>query len=113
MCKTPAKDDWNRHDLTDTDYSNTFAIGKKASFLVRLWREYSVSNDTIATTFVIRDADGKPVTIDIQSREWVDMWYQGYCELDLHQMPAKAGEYTVEIYFNNLYLTSQKFTVTQ
>ena len=111
MCRTPDVDNWKRSDLADEDYMTDFAAGESASFLVHLTEEYNISYDEIVTLYVIRDAAGKLVSADTQNRLWVDMWRSGYCELDIPAMPKSAGDYTVEIYFNGAYITTQNFTV--
>ena len=111
MCWTPDVADWDRYDLSNDDYTNTFEVGDKASFLVYLDTEYNISYDEIVTLYVIKDADGKIVSADTHTRQWIDMWYRGYCELDVPALPQVAGDYTVDIYFNGKSVTTESFTV--
>ena len=111
MCRTPDVEDWDRYDLTDEDYTNTFAVDEKASFLVHLNVEYNISYDEIVTLFLIRDEAGKIVSTDTQTRPWIDMWYRGYCELDMPSIPQTPGNYTVDIFFNGASVTTESFTV--
>jgi len=37
------------------------------------------------------------------------MWEMGYCELDIPELPGDAGKYTIEVYFNGAYVTTQNF----
>ncbi len=112
MCRTPDKEDWNRHDVPQTDFRNVFASGEQASFLIELWSDYNTSDDTIETTYVIRNANSNPISLNSVSQTWRDMWSGGYCELDIPQLPVNAGSYSVEIYFNGYYITTQNFTIT-
>jgi outer membrane usher protein FimD/PapC len=41
------------------------------------------------------------------------MWYQRYCELDLPVMPTQPDTYYVDIYFNDQYVGTLNFTVTE
>ena len=111
MCWTPDAADWDRNDLSDEDYTTVFAIGDKASFLVYLNTEYNISYDEVVTLFVIRDKTGKIVSANTQTRPWVDMWYRGYCELDLPALPDSVGDYTVDIYFNGMSVTTESFSI--
>ena len=111
MCKTPEEEDWDRYSLSDEDYTTTFAPGEKASFLVHLNSEYNVSYDEIQTLYVVRDEIGEIISAETQTRLWVDMWYRGYCELDMPSTPILPGNYTVDIFFNGQSVTSQSFTV--
>lgn len=111
MCWTPDVADWDRTDLSDDDYTTTFAVGDKASFLVYLNREYNIAYEEITTLFVIQDKDGKIISANTSTREWVNMWYRGYCELDIPALPEVPGEYTVDIYFNGMSVTTESFTM--
>lgn len=111
MCLTPNKDKWDRYDLKDSDYTTTFTTGQKASFLVQMAKQYWVSDDEIVTTFVIRDANNHLVSTENTSSPWRKMWYKRYCELDIPTLPQTAGTYTIDIYFNDMFVTSQTFTI--
>lgn len=109
MCKTPDIEDWNRNDLVEEDYKTEFTAGEKASFLVHLTVEYNVEYEDVTTLYIIRDVAGNLVSAQSQTRRWIDMWRSGYCELDIPSLPETAGEYTIEIYFNGAFVTTQNF----
>lgn len=111
MCETPSKKKWDRYDLSSSDYTTTFTSGEKASFLVRMTREYNTSKDNIKTLFVVRDESGKLISISSTSAKWTKMWYRNYCELDIPSIPKEAGNYTISIYFNGMLAHTQSFTV--
>jgi hypothetical protein len=111
MCRTPNKTDWDRGDVPSRDYTTTFTVGQSASFVIRLAHEYNTSPDVITTLFVIRDAEGNLVRFDTQDRTWTSMWYKGYGKATIPTMPETAGDYTVEIYFNGQYVTTQSFQI--
>ena len=111
MCITPPYEDWNRYYLSSSDYTTDFSAGEKASFLVRLTKSYGTSSDMITTTFVIRNSDGKFVSVSSQQRTWTDMWYRNYCELDIPSIPDVPGNYTIDVFFNGAAVASQAFTV--
>ena len=115
MCATPEDPDWRWYLLKDEDYITTFALGENASFVIVIPSTViDKSNDEITTMFVIRDADGKPVSATWgRTRTWNEMWAKNYSELDMPAMPQAAGEYTVDIYFDGKYVTTQSFTVTE
>lgn len=112
MCKTPSVKNWDRYDLKKSDYTTAFTVGQKASFLVRMRKEYSTSSDSITTLFVIRDANDGFVNASSTTNSWTKMWYRNYCELDIPSMPQTPGEYTVRVYFNGSLATEQSFTVS-
>lgn len=112
MCRTPSNSNWDRYDLSKSDYTTEFTVGEKASFLVRLKRSYSTSNDSIETLFVIRDEAGTVISAETYSNTWTKMWYKNYCELDIPNIPQTPGNYTISIYFNSAFAYEGTFTVT-
>ncbi len=114
MCWTPDRADWRWYNLYESNFSNTFKVGEKASFVLKLDTNYHDDQDNIATMFVVRDADGKVVSAtNGRTRIWVAMWDDRYSELDMPAMPQTPGEYSVDIYFNGAWVTNEKFTVTE
>lgn len=111
MCRTPDVDDWDRYDLEAEDYTTTFKIGEKASFLVRMRHEYNTAKDNIVTLFVIRDANDNIVSFATREQTWVSMWYRNYCELDIPKLPDAAGNYKITIYFNGCFAGEREFSV--
>jgi hypothetical protein len=114
MCLTPEKENWDRFDVPRSDYTKTFKVGVKASFLVELWESYQKSKDEVTVTYVIRTKDGAPVSLNTEKSTWNKLWNKKFCELDIPQMPEIAGEYTVDIYFNGQQINKNvlPFTVT-
>ena len=39
------------------------------------------------------------------------MWDWAYCPMDIPSLPDTAGNYTMDIYFNSMYVASQNFTI--
>jgi hypothetical protein len=114
MCWTPDNADWRWYNLYESDFTTTFKPGEKASFVLKLDTNYHDDQDNIETLFVVRDSDGKVVSANAgRTRIWVAMWNQRYSELDMPAMPQKPGEYTVDIYFNGAWVTTEEFTVTE
>jgi serine/threonine protein kinase len=112
MCKRPSNKNWDRYDLSSSDYTSTFSAGEKASFLVRLKREYNTSKDNITTLYVIRNENGIVVNTSSKTTTWTKMWYRSYCELDIPAIPQSAGKYTISVYFNGALAHKQNFKVT-
>lgn len=113
MCKTPKAKNWDRFDLSKSDYTSTFPTGTKASFLVKLNHKYKVSNDKITTLYVIRDDSGNIVSHNSTTAAWKNMWLKNYCELDIPSMPTDAGKYSITVFFNGAQAYQRNFTITQ
>ncbi len=113
MCKTPSYSYWDHSDLRDSDYTTTFKPGQKASYVARMRSEYSTSEDTIVSLFVVKNASGEIVHTCSSSRRWIDMWYKNYCELDIPSLPNTPGEYTISVYFNGALAHQNNFTISE
>ncbi len=111
MCNTPDKENWDRFDLTDSDYTAVFSANGRASFLVQMDTEYNESYEVITALFVIRDASGMPVSHRTTAATWYDMWLKYYCELDIPALPQTPGDYTIEVYFNGHIVHEQTFQI--
>lgn len=112
MCKTPAVEDWNQNNVKNSDYTTEFAVGEKASFVMRLTEVYGLSDDPVTITYVVTDAEGKILTVDTQDTTWNGIWGNDYFAcLDVPQLPSAAGAYKLSIYFNGGFVTTQDFTM--
>lgn len=111
MCQTPEKDNWDRNDVRN--FTDSFKVGQKASFLVKLITTYNTSSTPITIMYVIRDAEGNLISNNNVTQTWTSMWFEGYCELDVPQIPQEPGTYSIEIYFSGAYAHKQNFTVTE
>lgn len=113
MCKAPAASGWTYEDLENEDYRIKFAPGELAGFVLMMTQKYNTSDDMITTTYVIRDAEGTPVSWDSNERSWTDMWRKNYCHLTVPALPAEPGSYTIEIYFNGQSVCDSSFTISE
>ena len=111
MCKTPAKADWEHSDVKGSDYTTRFSAGQNASFVVFLNKVYGKNYDDFYISYVVKGEDGSIIDISSVKTAWTNMWYKNYCELDMPFMPADAGKYTVSIYFNGQFVTTQSFNI--
>lgn len=111
MCETPSKKNWDKGDLSSSDYKNTFASDEKASFLVKLSKSPKSSKDKVTTTYVVRKKDNTIINISSTTSTWNKMWSNRYCELNVPTTPNAAGDYSISIYFNGALAHSQNFTV--
>lgn len=111
MLLRPEKENWTYRDARNGPFTTSFTEGQEASFLVVLSHWQEKSRDQIEILYVVRDENGAPVSADKQTMVWNDMWDNGYCELDIPQIPAAEGSYTLEVYFNQKLASTTAFTV--
>lgn len=111
MCHTPSKKNWDRYDLSSSDYTTTFSVKDKASFLLHLDKKPKNSKDKVTTTIVVRDESGNIVGCFASSKKWKSMWNNRYAEFNISSLPGAAGKYTLSVYFNNALAATKNFTV--
>lgn len=111
MCKTPNKINWTRKDLIKSDYTTSFKIGQKASFVIRARKLYGLSNDEMVVTYAIYTKEGKLISIQNENLTWNTMWDYYYGELNIPSLPSDPGEYKVVVYYNSGLVGEQAFTV--
>ena len=113
---TPENQDWTYESISNDAFKETFASGEAISVVLHGTVGFYIPDAEINALYVIRDKNGL-VCEDLVTQEelnWKDLWYDGdprYGELDLPVVPTAAGNYTVEIYFNNKLLTTASFTI--
>jgi hypothetical protein len=111
MCKTPSKKNWDKGDLSSSDYTKTFAANEKASFLVKSSKTPKSSKDKVTVTYVIRKDDKTVIILSSETFTWKKMWSNRYCELNIPTIPSSAGNYSIDVYFNGALAHTEKFAV--
>lgn len=117
LLKTPEEQDWTYETISNDDFTNTFSVGDTISVVLHGTVGFYIPEEEIDAMYVIRDKNGNVLSdlITEETLNWKDLWFDGdprRGELDIPVSPASAGEYTVEIYFNNLILTTAEFTIS-
>ncbi len=105
----PESENWGRKDLDES--TTTFAPGSKMALRYFTGSIYDLSDTKLTSMFVIRNAEGQLVSMSSHTRSWDDMWDSGYCVEEISELPADPGSYTLDIYINDMKLTSLNFTI--
>lgn len=111
MCRTPDDDAWQADEIPSSKFTTTYSADQLASFVLKSAKTPGASKDNITAMFVIRNANGTPVSINSHSRTWSEMWDWRYCKVEMPYMPNTAGAYTADLYFNGALVHTQSFTV--
>jgi hypothetical protein len=111
MCMPPENENWIWWGAKT--HKSDFKVGEKAGFVIRLNNGNLWVADPMTILCVIRDKDGKLLSTSLVDDVWSKMWVENHGEIDLPNIPAEAGEYTVEVYFNSAFVYQQAFTVTE
>ncbi len=114
--KTPDQEDWTYESAPQEAFTSTFAPEDKLSLVLKVSIGFFLPADEVTVKYVFRDEYGNvlPDLICEDTLVWKDIWYGGdsrFGELDVPQLPGKAGEYSLRVYFNGHYLTTAEFTV--
>lgn len=80
-------------------------------FIIFIGTIYGISEESVRTLAVTRDENGNVVDTVTVIRSWSSMWYKSFGKLDLFKRPANPGNFTVEVYFNEMLVTTQSFTI--
>ncbi len=112
LCIRPELDNWNYENITADSYTTSFAPGTPSGLVIHLDQFYEPYPDAIEVRYIIRKADGTFLSMDSFNSTWIELWLDGYCELDLPALPEAPGEYTLEVLFNNTYITLEPIAFT-
>ncbi len=111
MCRTQWAG-WNWYEMWESVYTTEFAINERASFVVSVDGNPTHPKEEISILFVIKDSAKNPVSIATRDRNWSDLCdNKNHGEIDIPIMPTVAGNFTMDIYFDNAYVGTQEFTV--
>lgn len=109
MYLLPTKEDWGVGDLTVA--RSRYSTEERLAFALESTIALQESADEVTTLLVIRDADGKIVDLSESKAVWNDMWNGRLMTGSFPRPVAAAGSYTLDIYFNGLFVISQSFSV--
>ncbi len=118
LLPTPEKENWTNGDVSKEDYTDQFSVGEKISVLLFCDSRFFIPDDEISILYVIRNSNGDVLVKYISQAEanWHDLWVahsSNYAELDLSTIPQELGNYTISIYFNNLFVASADFSIVE
>ncbi len=112
MCWTPRQAGWHWYSLYERDFSTTYKVGERASYVLIFDRNVTAEGN-VSVLFVVKDAENNPVSIESISQTWQKTCYDRHGELDIPIMPTTPGSYTMDIYFDGALANTQAFTVTE
>lgn len=104
----PTAENWDYRDLRNT--TTQFTTEDEIAVCIEV-NAVNSSDDEVLLQYVIRDAEGNPVTDAAKTLPWNNMWYSRR-HAGVVPNPAVAGSYTLEIYINGKLLLTTPFTVS-
>ena len=108
LWETPAEVNWDYRSLTTSKTS--FSADEDIALCLELTRKED-SDDEITLLYVIRNANGEPVSDASAQLTWDQMWHERRHTSTIPN-PGAAGEYTLEVYVNRQLLKSIDFAIS-
>ncbi len=105
----PNKADWGLTDLTTSN--RNFSTNGGMAFAVEVSYQFTAADKEVETLYIIRNSDGQVVNYATGSLSWSGASVKETHFGGFEQCPDKAGEYTLEIYFNRELLVAKTFNV--
>lgn len=109
----PEGDGLSYADLPAESFTAEFALNEQITILLSTQAKWTASSDSVNIVFAIRDDSAQLISAEQLSASWEELWTDGYCPLTLPLAPTQTGQYTVDLYFDGLYVTSASFTMLQ
>ena len=109
--KTPEGEDWNYSNVEKT---STFTSGDAVTMVLNATKKFYTYAENVEITFVIRNAQGQAQAdlTNAYTKVWQKMWNNYYATLEIPALPTAAGSYTIELYFNGDFVSSNSFTIS-
>ena len=103
----PEKANWNYTDLRGND--TYFNVDDSLVVCLQVETLYA-SDDMVDVLYVVRNAEGTPVTDASDTLPWDDLWYSRR-HASVFPNPGEVGDYTLEIYINGMLLVEIDFHI--
>jgi len=109
----PNIDGWNTSNLATGKV--TFAPGSPIVFGLEPNTRPAAQDEPedVDVMLVIRNEDGDPISFSLETMSWNDMWDEKLFAALIETVPEEEGNYTLELYFDNKSVSSQKFIIAQ
>lgn len=96
----------------DNTEVTSFTSDQLMAFSIQASYEVTEENKEVATTYVIRDSEGKPAFVYNGSKNWSGTWTTVEHKGEIPDMPQRAGSYTFEVYFEGALVAEADFSVS-
>lgn len=116
--KTPEEKNWRFDNVGSKAFTDQFAVGDGISLILHAQSDFYLPGSELHILYVLRDAHGNvlPDYISEDDTYWKKIWYGGdyhYAELELPNVPEKAGTYTLDLYFNGMAVGEVTYTISE
>ena len=110
--KTPNEEKWNHSNVAK---ETTFAAGDSVTMVLNATQKFYTPTDKVQIEFVIRNAEGQAMLelLNSYTKTWNNLWNNYYATLSVPAMPTAAGSYTLELYIDGGFVSSNNFTISK
>ena len=117
LVKTPDEEKWHYEPNSDLVLTDQFHTGDSISVVMRCDDSFYLPGSRVKVLYVIRDAYGNVLSPYTQEETliWKNIWLRGDSkigELTLPEVPASAGNYVLDLYFDGMSVAQLPFTVS-
>ena len=109
--KTPSEEKWTYRNVEN---SSSFAAGDSVTMVLNATKKFYTYAENVEITFVIRNSNSQAVLelTNSYTKGWQKLWNNYYATLSVPAMPNIPGDYTMELYFNGDFVSSNPFSIT-
>ena len=116
LLKTPENKNWRYDSISDSDFTDTFAVGESISVVLRAESPFYLPGTKTWILYVYTDPHGN-VLFEHSSQEevsWKSIWSGGDAktgELDVPSAPDAPGTYLLNIYMDGMSMAQIPLTI--
>ena len=109
--KTPAEETWSYQNV---EKATSFASGDSVTMVLNATKKFYTYAENVDISFVVRNANGQAILelTNSYTKVWQKLWDNYYATLAVPAMPTIAGDYTLELYFNGDFVSSNSFSIS-
>ena len=103
-----------RMGYQNVEKASSFAAGESVTLVLHATKKFYTYDENVNISFVIRNSSGQAMLelTNSYTKVWQKMWNNYYATLSVPAMPPVAGDYTMELYFNGDFVSSNSFSIT-
>ncbi len=118
LVKTPENASWHFGKADKDSVTDQFNVGDKITLVLHGKKDFYLPGANVDILFVIRDTYGNVLADTIAEKEisWKKLWQDGdyhYAELKIPHIPAYAGTFVLNVYFDGMSVAEVPFTLSK
>lgn len=107
----PEDPQWSYADLTEEDHRTAFTPEEQAVLVLLVGTDLLASEEAVNVTFAVRNSMAQLDSAEQMQLSWNAMWDGECCPLAIPTMPQLSGTYTMDLFFNDQWVTTVQFSI--